>query len=127
MDHVRQAQTQLLTYPLNRPRRQFVPALRESADLFRGYVDRTSLVNRRVQLEPGSHSRSCRQRFPATAKAARTSWPGCVDNVVADFGMRHVRSAIKFPIQNNSASDARANRYINQARLSFSGSPTRFA
>src|SRR5207245_10802716 len=123
---IRQAQTHILTFTLHRPRRQFVPALRESADLFRGYVDRISIVTRRVQLEPGSHSRSCRERFPATAKAARTSWPGCIDNMVADFGMRHVRSAIKFPIQNNSAPDARANRYINQARIAFSGDPTCF-
>src|SRR2546425_10769131 len=41
--------------------------------------------------------------------------------------MRPVRTAIEFPVQNNSAANARTDRQVDQSRLTFSRTPGGFS
>ena len=41
--------------------------------------------------------------------------------------MRPVRAAIEFPVQNNSAANARTDRHVDQSRLTFSRAPGGFS
>jgi hypothetical protein len=109
---------------LDRVASQLVSLPRKLANLFRSEIFRISPLGWCIAFEPYRQGGTGGQRFPTSPKTARTLGPGWVDNMVTNLGMSHIRAAVKLPIQDDSTTDARADRHVDQSRLAFSSAPT---
>src|SRR5882762_2084260 len=117
IDQIGQTETQVVSFPLDRPAGQLITLLRKLADLFCGEICAIAAVRWYIHFEPRSHGWTSRQRFPTPSEPAGARRSGWVDNVVTNLGMGHIRAAVQLSIQYDSAADTRADRHIDQSRL----------
>ncbi len=76
-----------------------------------------------MAFELCNHGRTSGERFPAVSEATGAKRPGRIENMMTNFGMGHIRAAVKLSIQDDPASDTRADRHIDQSRLASSTAP----
>src|SRR5260370_23063926 len=124
IDQIGQAETKIVSFALNRSARQLISLLRKLADLFGGEICGIAVVCCYTRSEPCDHSRTSRKRFPTAPETASAKGTSRINNVMTDFGMGHIRAAVKLPIQDDPAADARADRHIDQSGLVSSSTPT---
>src|SRR5713101_5169103 len=123
IDQIGQTETQVVGFALNRSRRQPISAFRQLADLCGAQIFGRASISCRICVEPRGHRWSGRQRFPAASETTGTKRSGWVNNVMTNFGMGHSCATVKLSIEYDSAADTRADRDINQSRLTFSSAP----
>ena len=85
------------------------------------------IAGRRVAFEPRHHGRTGGQRFPAAVESARALRTGGIDHVMPNFGMSAVDATVEFAIENDSATDSRADGHVDQAGAIPARAPSGFA
>src|SRR6202049_2414873 len=106
--------------------RDFISLLCKLADFFCSNTRAMQIGSRRMTFEPRHHRRTCGERFPAAAEAARTLRARRIDHVMSNLGMGAVDAAIELAIENDSAANAGADGHIDQSGPISSGAPTGF-
>src|SRR4029077_7707544 len=121
---IRKAEAEIASLMCYGPLSPFIPL---PGRFTKSFCIDSRVIARRVSIEPRSHSRTGRQRFPTSGQTTHTRRTGRIDQVMTDLGMSAADATINPAIENNAYTDAGSHRDIKQWGLVFACAPGGFS
>src|SRR4029077_10578121 len=93
-DQIGQTQTKIIGFALDGTLRPLIAIASQVADSLRGQSGTVRIIGRSISFQPTDHCRTSGQGFPASPKTAYAKRAGSIDDMMTNFRMGLVHSAV---------------------------------